>query len=131
MEEIAISMWWPKCNPDTKRITKINQMRRCILDRIDDCARDIDDFLEYGLQTEATYVKDIILKDLWKHEAGLNKLLCDANPDIKEAQWCWDTESKDRDQSAITCPECWWTWEKVDKCPDCDYDFTSKKDEDA
>ena len=127
MEEVTVMMW-PKKNPDTVRITKINCMRRRILDRIDDCAHDIDDLLEYWLQAEASYVKDTILKDLWKHEAWLNKLLCDANPDIKQAQW-WDKQEESTDTSTVTCPECWWSGAKMDKCPDCDYDFNSKEDD--
>jgi len=127
MEDCAIM--WPRKNPDTYRITKLNSLRRRILDRIDDCAHDIDDLLEYWLKAEADYIKDVIMKDLWKQEAGLYKLICDANPDIKSYQVQEDSES---DSSTVTCPECWWEWDKVDACPDCWYDFKSdNKEEDA
>lgn len=130
MDEMC-SVWWPRKNPDTQRIYKINSLRRDILCRVEELARTIDELLEYGLQPEADYVKDVMMKDYWKHEAGLNKLLCDANPDIKAAQWGWDSENTDWESSTVTCPDCWWEWDKTDKCPDCGYDFSSWKEEDA
>lgn len=129
MEELCV--WGPRKNPDSFRITKLNSMRRDILSRVEDLAGYIDDLLEYGLQAEADYVKNVMMKDYWKHEAGLNRLLCDANPDIKAAQWGWDSENADWESSTVTCPDCWWEWDKTDKCPDCWYDFTSKESEDA
>lgn len=125
------SIMWPRKNPDTFRITKLNRMRVSIIEEIDKYAHDIDDLLEYGLKAEADYVKDVIMKDIWKHEAGLYKLICDANPDMKSESE--DTEQQqEQQQSTITCPECWWEWDKVDTCPDCGYEFTSdNKKEDA
>lgn len=127
MDECMNSIW-PRRNPDRYRITKINEIRRSILNRIDDASRDIDDLLEYWLQAEADYIKDIILKDLWKQEAGLSKLLCDANPDIKEAQWITSEWESEWESSTITCPECWRSWDKQNTCPDCGYEFNSDKD---
>lgn len=132
MEEVAIAVWWPRKNPDTVRICKINELRQDIFRHIDGFAHAIDDLLEYGLQPEADCIKNTIIKDLWKHEEMLNELLRNANPDIKEAQdlWRWASEESDskEESSTVTCPDCGWEWEKVDKCPECDYDFTSKED---
>lgn len=120
------SIMWPRKNPDTYRITKLNDMRVSIIHEIDRYARDIDDLLEYGLKAEADYIKDVILKDLWKHEAWLYKLIQDANPGMVECEAEWD------ESSTVTCPECWWSGDKVDTCPDCWYDFKSdNKKEDA
>ena len=131
MEEAVIAIWWPRKNPDTVRICKINDLRQDIFRHIDCFAHAIDEFLEYGLQAEADCVKNNIIKDLWKHEEMLNELLRNANPDIKEAQdlWRWAPEESDsKEPSTVTCPDCGREWEKVDKCPECDYDFTSKED---
>ena len=139
MEEVTIAMWWPRKNPDTVRICKINELRQDIFRHIDGFAHAIDDLLEYGLQPEADCIKNTIIKDLWKHEEMLNELLRNANPDIKEAQDLgrWEksednTTSETKESSTVTCPDCWWEWEKVDKCPECDYDFYSdNKEENA
>jgi len=133
MEEVAIAMWGPRKNPDTVRICKINELRQDIFRHIDGFAHAIDDLLEYGLQPEADCIKNTIIKDLWKHEEMLNELLRNANPDIKEAQDLgrWTSEessSEDKESSTVTCPDCWWEGEKVDKCPECEYDFTSKEE---
>lgn len=120
------SIMWPRKNPDTYRITKLNDMRVSIIHEIDRYARDIDDLLEYGLKAEADYIKDVILKDLWKHEAGLYKLIQDANPDMIKCP------EESEEGSTVTCPECWREGDKVDSCPDCWYDFKSdNKKEDA
>lgn len=123
MEDCAIM--WPRKNPDTFRITKLNRMRVSIIEEIDKYAHDIDDLLEYGLNAEADYVKDVIMKDLWKHEAGLYKLIQDANPDMVKCS------EESEEGSTVTCPECWWEWDKVDACPDCWYSFKSDKEKDA
>lgn len=124
------SIMWPRKNPDTYRITKLNDMRVSIIHEIDRYARDIDDLLEYGLKAEADYIKDVILKDLWKHESWLYKLICDANPDIKSEEWSDD--QSDEQSSTVTCPECWREGDKVDSCPDCWYNFKSdNKEKDA
>jgi len=124
MEDCAIM--WPRKNPDTFRITKLNDMRVDIIHDIDKYSHCIDDLLEYWLQEEASYIKGTILKDLWRHEAELHKLICNANPDLMpapESEW---------ESSTVTCPECWWSGDKVDTCPDCWYDFKSdNKEEDA
>ena len=131
MEEVTIAMW-PRKNPDTVRICKINDLRQDIFRYIDNFAHAIDEFLEYGLQAEADCVKNNIIKDLWKHEEMLNELLRNANPDIKEAQdlgrWVSEWDSDNKELSTVTCPECEWEWEKVDKCPECGYDFNSKEE---
>lgn len=139
MEEVTIAMWWPRKNPDTVRICKINDLRQDIFRHIDGFAHAIDDLLEYGLQPEADCIKNTIIKDLWKHEEMLNELLRNANPDIKEAQDLGRWESGEKNENAsqpeqpstITCPECWWEGDKVDTCPDCEHDFTSDKEQDA
>ena len=132
MEETVISVSWPRKNPDTVRICKINDLRQDIFRYIDNFAHAIDEFLEYGLQAEADCVKNNIIKDLWKHEEMLNELLRNANPDIKEAQdlgrWVSEWDSDNKEPSTVTCPECEWEWEKVDKCPECGYDFNSKEE---
>ncbi len=120
--EDCMSMW-PRKNPDTYRITKLNDMRVDMIRDIDKYAHIIDDLLEYWLKAEADYVKDVILKNLWNQEAWLYKLICDANPDMKK-----ESESE---SSTVTCPECGREWDKVDVCPDCWYDFNSKDNNDA
>ena len=130
MEETIISVSWPRKNPDTVRICKINDLRQDIFRHIDQFCHAIDDFLEYWLQAEADCVKNQIIKDLWKHEEMLNELLRNANPDIKEAQDLGRgekyEESDSKESSTVTCPDCGWEWEKTDKCPECDYEFNKE-----
>lgn len=127
MEECTMTIW-PVKNPDSYRITKLNDMRVSIIHEIDKYTHDINDLLEYWLQKEASYIRGTILKDLWRHEAELHKMICEANPDLLPAP----EESEDEWSSNVTCPECWWSWWKQLTCPDCGYDFTSdNKEEDA
>lgn len=126
MDDCTLVMW-PSRNPDIYRITKLNDMRVDIIHDIDKYSHCIDNLLEYWLQKEADYIKNTILKDLWRHEADLHKFICDANPDLMPVP-----ESEDNKDSSVTCPECWWSGDKQPTCPDCGYEFNSdNKEEDA
>lgn len=138
----CISIMGSQKNPDTFRITKLNEMRVDIIHDIDKYSRCINDLLEYWLQEEASYIKGTILKDLWRHEAELHKLICDANPDLmpvpesepKAKFWISKNiePNTEKESHVISCPDCWWEWEDTDSCPDCWYDFKSdNKKEDA
>lgn len=119
---------WPKKNPSFVRVEKINSLRSDIFRHIEDFQRAIETFEEYGLSSESECVNNII-KDLRKHEEMLNECIRESDSEIKEAQDSWrkweseDSKDSEESDSKVECPECGWSGDKTDECPDCWYKF--------
>lgn len=140
MEEMVITAW-PRRNPNTVRVTKINDLRSDIFHHIDHFTHAVDEFEEYGLSAEAECVRWII-NDLWKHSEWLNEALRNSDQKIKDAQdqgRAWAEKKSEEVKQApeekkpesVTCPDCGWEWDACDTCPDCWYEFKSEDNKDA
>lgn len=141
-----VIIWSTSSTRNSKRISKINDLRTHVLHHIDEFTELADDFIEYWLTEETECIKKIVY-DLWKHSEMLNELIRNTNSEIKTAQDEWrsckdstvstmeetvelepvmsETVIEIESSDEVECPECWWTWPETDKCPECDYVFNS------